>query len=95
MPFGYITLSLVDNATQSKIGFVNYRNFNGHIENISVIEEYRRQGVAKYMLDHVEYELVARNVSSIWADAPKEHFFWSKLKGYVWNEKNRYIKYLD
>lgn len=69
------------------LGFVEFRNLTGQICLIDVNEKYRRQGIANFMLSHVEKELVNNNVMKMWAVCTQNHYFWSKQKNYIFDNR--------
>jgi ribosomal protein S18 acetylase RimI-like enzyme len=65
------------------IGFVDFRSFTGQIGLIEVNKKYRRQGIAKFLLNHVEDELLKNSLTNVWVVCSKNHYFWSKQKNYI------------
>lgn len=72
---------------QSYVGQVDFRNSTGQVGFIEVSEQYRRRGIANYILSNVEKELQSKNINKIWAVCTKEHYFWSVQKDYVYYTK--------
>ena len=67
------------------LGFVDFRSSTGQIGFIDVKEEYRRLGIANFMLLHVEKELLDNNIKKVWVSCSKDHYFWSRQKNYIFN----------
>ena len=65
------------------LGYVDFRKSTGQIGIIDVEEKYRRCGIATFLLTNVEKELSG----DIFAICSKDHYFWSKQKGYMWHER--------
>ena len=69
------------------LGFVDFRSSTGQIGFIEVKEKYRRRGIANFMLSHVEKELLKNNITKVWLVCSKDHYFWSKQKNYVFDNR--------
>jgi len=69
------------------LGFVDFRSSTGQIGIIEVKEEYRQQGIANFMLLHIEKELLKNNVKKVWCVCSQNHYFWSRQKNYIFNNR--------
>lgn len=69
------------------IGNIVYKHSNGQIGLIYVDYPFRRQGLSGIMLNDIEQELKLHNVSVMWAACSKDHYFWSKLKKFKYQDQ--------
>lgn len=78
---GQVSLNVYRN--DKRIAYTSFRK-TGQIGLIDVEPDYRRQGIAKFMLQSVEQELTC---DKIWAICTKEHYFWSNQNGYTYEDR--------
>lgn len=66
------------------LGHIKFRK-NGQICSIDILEKYRNQGLAKFLLQNTEKELKKCNINEIWLVCSKDHYFWSNQKNYIYS----------
>ena len=85
VPNGETHMDILHN--DEKIGYVNYRQHNGQIGIIYIEQKYRNKGVGTCTLKKIEEELIKNKVTKLYTITTKDHYFWSKYKYIIWNER--------